>query len=104
MINTNNFFKRNTSIRNPAAPYKKGKFVDESLEYKSRVFSRVQESPLTKTLLSMRKNVLGIENALKGLFELDKKKQATDQKFDTIERQEGKDKPKVKPKNIEDFW
>jgi murein DD-endopeptidase MepM/ murein hydrolase activator NlpD len=103
MINTNNFFKRNTSIRNPAAPYKKGKFVDESLEYKSRVFSRVQESPITKTLLSMRKNVLGIENALKGLFELDKKKQATDQKFDTIERQEGKDKPKVKPKTSKIF-
>jgi muramidase (phage lysozyme) len=103
MINTNNFFNRKTSIRNPAAPYKKGKFVDESPEYKSRVFSRVQESPLTKTLLSMRKNVLGIENALKGLFELDKKKQATDQKFDTIERQEGKDKPKVKPKTSKIF-
>ena len=103
MINTNNFFKRNTSIRNPAAPYKKGKFVDESPEYKSRVFSRVQENPLTKTLLSMRKNVLGIENALKGLFELDKKKQATNQKFDTIESQEGKDKPKVKPKTSKIF-
>jgi hypothetical protein len=100
MINTNNFFKRNTSIRNPAAPYKKGKFVDESLEYKSRVFSRVQESPITKTLLSMRKNVLGIENSLKGLFELNKKKQATDNKFDLIEKQESKDKPKVKPAKI----
>jgi muramidase (phage lysozyme) len=103
MINTNNFFKRNTSIRNPAAPYKKGKFVDESPEYKSRVFSRVQESPLTKTLLSMRKNVLGIENALRGLFELDKKKQATDQKFDLAEKQEAKDKPKVKPKTPKIF-
>lgn len=103
MINTNNFFKRNTSIRNPAVPYKKGKFVDQSAEYKSRVFSRVQESPLTKTLLSMRKNVLGIENALRGLFELDKKKQATDQKFDLAEKQEAKDKPKVKPKTPKIF-
>lgn len=103
MINTNNFFKRNTSLRNPAAPYKKGKFVDQSPEYKSRVFSRVQESPLTKTLLSMRKNVFGIENALRGLFELDKKKQATDQKFDLAEKQEAKDKPKVKPKTPKIF-
>jgi murein DD-endopeptidase MepM/ murein hydrolase activator NlpD len=103
MINTNNFFKRNISIRNPAVPYKKGKFIDQSAEYKSRVFSRVQESPLTKTLLSMRKNVLGIENALRGLFELDKKKQVTDQKFDLAEKQEAKDKPKVKPKTPKIF-
>jgi hypothetical protein len=103
MINTNNFFKRNISIRNPAVPYKKGKFIDQSAEYKSRVFSRVQESPLTKTLLSMRKNVLGIENALRGLFELDKKKQTTDQKFDLAEKQEAKDKPKVKPKTPKIF-
>jgi murein DD-endopeptidase MepM/ murein hydrolase activator NlpD len=96
MINSSNFFKRNTSVRNPASPYKKGKFVDESPEYKSRVFSRVQENPVTKTLLSIRKNVFSIENTLKSFFNLDKKKQKTKERFNLIEEQESKRKPKPK--------
>jgi murein DD-endopeptidase MepM/ murein hydrolase activator NlpD len=92
MINSSNFFNRSISIRDPKDPYKKGKFVDESPEYKSRVFSRVQENPTTKTLLSIRKKVFDIENTFKSLFNLDKKYKKTKQQFDLVESQEQKKK------------
>lgn len=75
------FFNRKINIRNPKTPYGKGKFIDESQNYSSRISSRINQSPLTKSLFSIRNKIFQIENILVDLSSLDKKKQEQNKKI-----------------------
>jgi hypothetical protein len=88
------FFNRKINIRNPETPYNKGKFVDESENYSNRVSSRINQSPLTKSLFSLRNKVFQIENLLNGIFSLDKKKQEQNKKIKAAEVPDRKPKTK----------
>lgn len=79
------FFNRKINIRNPKTPYGKGKFIDESQNYSSRISSRINQSPLTKSLFTIRNKIFQIENILVGLFNLDKKKQDQKKKIKAAE-------------------
>lgn len=93
-MDTSKFFNRKSSIRNPKAPYKKGKSIEESSNYKSRIFSRVKETKTIKTLLNIRTNVFRIENLLKANSDLENKSAKVQQKYKLIELQGEKDKKK----------
>ena len=88
------FFNRKINIRNPKTPYQKGKFVDESQNYSNRISSRITQSPLTKSLFSLRNKVFQIENLLNGIFNLDKKRQEQNKKIKTAEVPDKKPKTK----------
>jgi hypothetical protein len=88
------FFNRKINIRNPKTPYNKGKFVDESENYSNRVSSRINQSPLTKSLFSLRNKVFQIENLLNGIFSIDKKKQEQNKKIKAAEVPDKKPKTK----------
>ncbi len=88
------FFNRKINIRNPKTPYNKGKFVDESENYSNRISSRINQSPLTKSLFSLRNKVFQIENLLNGIFSLDKKKQEQNKKIKAAEVPDKKPKTK----------
>jgi len=88
------FFNRKINIRNPKTPYQKGKFVDESQNYSNRISSRITQSPLTKSLFSLRNKVFQIENLLNGIFNLDKKRQEQNKKIKTAEVPDKKTKTK----------
>lgn len=97
-MDTSKFFNRKSSIRNPKTPYKKGKSIEESSNYKSRIFSRVKETKTIKTLLNIRTSVFRIENLLKANSDLENKSAKVQQKYKLIELQGEKDrKKKSKP-------
>jgi muramidase (phage lysozyme) len=85
-------------IRNPASPYKKGKFVDKSPNYRNRIFSKVKDNPLTKTLLTIRKNIFSIENSIKSIFNIEKKDNQVRKKFNLIENNQLGNKNNIRPK------
>ena len=93
-MDTSKFFNRKSSIRNPKVPYKKGKSIEESSNYKSRIFSRVKETKTVKTLLNIRTSVFRIENLLKANSNLENKSSKVQQKYKLIEIQEEKKKSK----------
>jgi hypothetical protein len=88
------FFNRKINIRNPKTPYQQGKFVDESQNYSNRISSRINQSPLTKSLFSLRNKVFQIENLLNGIFSLDKKRQEQGKKIKAAEVPDKKPKTK----------
>ncbi len=92
------FFNRKINIRNPKTPYSQGKFVDESENYSNRVSSRINQSPLTKSLFSFRNKIFRLENLLTGILGLDKKRQEQNKKIKAAEVPDKK--PKTKGPNI----
>ncbi len=93
-MDTSKFFNRKSGARDPKSPYKKGKFVSESNRYTSRIGSRIEQTPLTKSLFSVRKKVFQIENTLNSIFNLNKKSSNVKQRFELVEYQETRDKKK----------
>lgn len=93
------FFNRKVNIRNPKTPYGKGKFIDESKNYSNRISSRINQTPLTKSLFSIRKNLNQIQNTLTGILGLNDKSDKQKKKFELIENQEEKSKKKIKKSN-----
>jgi len=75
------FFNRKINIRDPKKPYEKGKFIDESQNYSNRISSRINQSPLTKSLFSFRNKVFRLENLLTDILNLDKKKNVQRQRI-----------------------
>jgi len=88
------FFNRKINIRDPKTPYNKGKYVDESENYSNRISSRINQSPLTKSLFSLRNKVFQIENFLNGIFGLDKKREEQNKKIKAAEVPDKKPKTK----------
>lgn len=99
-MDSSKFFNRKLNIRDPQKSYQKGKVVEESANYKSRVFSRVKENPTTKSLISIRRKVISIENTLKSIFNLNKKSDQSKQKFILLAAQEKKSKKKISAPNL----
>jgi hypothetical protein len=96
-MNKFKFFGKKLSIRDPKTPYKKGKFVEESNSYKSRIGSKISENPITKSLLSIRRKVFQIENTLKSMFNFNKKTDDTKKRFQVVEKEEDRNTKKVAP-------
>jgi hypothetical protein len=88
------FFNRKINIRDPKTPYSKGKFVDESENYSNRVSSRINQSPLTKSLFSFRNKIFRLENLLTGILGLDKRRQEQNKKIKAAEVPDKKPKTK----------
>jgi hypothetical protein len=88
------FFNRKINIRDPKKPYEKGKFIDESQNYSNRISSRINQSPLTKSLFSFRNKVFRLENLLTDILNLDKKKNVQRQRIKANEVPDKKPKTK----------
>ncbi len=88
------FFNRKINIRDPKTPYEKGKFIDGSQNYSNRISSRINQSPLTKSLFSFRNKVFRLENLLTGILNLDKKKNVQRQRIKANEVPDKKPKSK----------
>jgi len=92
------FFNRKVNIRNSKTPYSKGKFVDESANYSNRISTRINQSPLTKSLFSFRNKIFQIENLLTGILNLNKKTEEQKKKIkptDTVKRKPKIEGPKI---------
>jgi murein DD-endopeptidase MepM/ murein hydrolase activator NlpD len=94
-MDSSKFFNRKLNVRNPKSPYQKGNFVDESKNYKSRIFSRVKETSTTKSLLSIRRKVIQIENTLQSIFNLNKKSDKVKQRFAVIQVEDERNNKKI---------
>ena len=88
------FFNRKINIRDPKTPYEKGRFIDGSQNYSNRISSRINQSPLTKSLFSFRNKVFRLENLLTGILNLDKKKNVQRQRIKANEVPDKKPKSK----------
>jgi hypothetical protein len=94
-MDSSKFFNRKINVRDPKTPYQKGKVVEESKNYSSRVFSRVKETSTTKSLLSIRRKVFQIENSLQSIFNLNKKSDKVKQRFAVVELEEERNNKKL---------
>jgi murein DD-endopeptidase MepM/ murein hydrolase activator NlpD len=94
-MDSSKFFNRKINVRDPKTPYQKGKVVEESKNYSSRVFSRVKETSTTKSLLSIRRKVFQIENSLQNIFNLNKKSDKVKQRFAVVELEEERNNKKL---------
>ena len=97
-MNKFKFFGKKLKLRDPKTPYKKGKFVEESNSYKSRIGSKISENSVTKSLLSIRRKVIQIENTIRSMFNLNKKTDNIKNRFLEVKKEEDRNTKIVAPK------
>ena len=89
-MNSSAFFGRQVRVRNPSTPYRSGRMVDSSGNYSNRIERRVQRTPTTKSLLSIRRKVFDVENTLNSLFNLNKKSSTMKKRVKLVQSEEEK--------------
>ena len=89
-MNSSAFFGRQVRVRNPSTPYRSGRMVDSSGNYSNRIERRVQRTPTTKSLLSIRRKVFDVENTLNSLFNLNKKSSTMKKRVKLVQTEEEK--------------
>lgn len=90
-MNASAFLGRQVRVRNPSTPYRRGKIVDSSANYSNRIERRVQRTPTTKSLLTIRRKVFDVENTLKALFNLNEKSLVMKKRIKLVQGQEERD-------------
>jgi murein DD-endopeptidase MepM/ murein hydrolase activator NlpD len=90
-MNASAFLGRQSTVRNPTTPYKSVRMVDSSANYSNRIERKVQRTPTTKSLLTIRRKVFDVENTLKSLFNLNVKSSTMKKRIKLIQGQEDRD-------------
>jgi murein DD-endopeptidase MepM/ murein hydrolase activator NlpD len=93
-MNASAFLGRQVRVRNPSTPYRRGKIVDSSANYSNRIERRVQRTPTTKSLLTIRRKVFDVENTLKALLNLNEKSLVMKKRIKLVQGQEERDSKK----------